>query len=399
MRVRSTVRSVEAAKRAAKRRLPRAVYDYIDGGKEAETTAIANEIALSRVLFSPKIGTGITHLDVQAMVLGQRIRMPVVIAPTGFIRIVHPDGEMGVARAAAAAGIPITLSNVCGVPVQRVGVTNPNTWFQLYMLDGRKGAAFAMDLARQAGCRVLLVTMDVAGVAPSDRMNRTLPSSITVRTALEFLPQAWRTPRWLISFLRGGLTMHAPNAPRKSNGEEYRLADIGGLIVATPPTWDDLAWIREQWRGPLVLKGVMRVDDAERAVAMGADGISVSNHGAKVLDGTPASIAVLPEIVDAIGHKIDVLFDGGVRRGADVVRACALGAKAVLIGRPYLWGLAAEGEVGVADILALFHRGISTTLANLGCPSIQALDRSWLRPLPQQSHWNELGEQLQSRLD
>lgn len=193
--------------------------------------------------------------------------------------------------------------------------------------------------------------------------------------------------------------MHAPNAPRKPSGEEYALAEIGGLIVGTPPTWDDLAWIREQWRGPLVFKGIMRVDDAERAVAIGAEGISVSNHGAKVLDGTPASISVLPEIVDAVGHKLDVLLDGGVRRGADVVRACALGAKAVLIGRSYLWGLAAEGEAGVADILALFHRGISATLSDLGCPSIQKLDRSWLRPLPQPSHWNELGERLHSRLD
>jgi pre-mycofactocin synthase len=397
--MRSTVGSVEAARRAAKRRLPPAVYGYIDGGKEAESTAIANEIAFSRVLFSPKIGSGITRPDVHATVLGQRTSMPVIIAPTGYIRIVHRDGEMGVARAAAAAGIPIAMSNVCSVPVRSVCETNPDTWFQLYMLDGRKGAAYAMDLAREAGCRVLMVTVDAAGVAPSDRMNRGLPSSISIRTALGFLPEAWRRPRWLVSFLRGGLSMHAPNAPRKPSGEEYALAEIGGLIVGTPPTWDDLAWIREQWRGPLVFKGIMRVDDAERAVAIGAEGISVSNHGAKVLDGTPASISVLPEIVDAVGHKLDVLLDGGVRRGADVVRACALGAKAVLIGRSYLWGLAAEGEAGVADILALFHRGISATLSDLGCPSIQKLDRSWLRPLPQPSHWNELGERLHSRLD
>jgi pre-mycofactocin synthase len=395
----STIKSVEAARRAAKRRLPPAVYGYIDGGKEAESTAVANEVAFSRVLFSPKIGSGITHPEIQAEVLSQRISMPVVIAPTGFIRIVHPDGEMGVARAAAAAEIPIALSNVCSVPIRSVCEANANTWFQLYMLDGRKGSAYAMDLAREAGCRVLMVTVDVAATAPSDRMNRTLPSSINVRTALQFLPEAWSRPRWLISFLRGGLTMRAPNAPRKSNGEEYHLADIGGLIVATPPTWDDLAWIRARWQGPLVLKGIMRVDDAERAVAMGADGISVSNHGAKVLDGTPASVAVLPEIVDAVGHKVDVLLDGGVRRGADVVRACALGAKAVLIGRSYLWGLAAKGERGVAEILALFRQGISATLADLGCPSIQKLDRSWLRSLPQQSHWNELGERLHSRLD
>jgi len=399
MRLRSTTISVEAARRTAKRRLPPSVYGYIDGGKEAESTAIANEIAFSRVLFAPKIGMGITAADIGAVVLGEPVSMPVIIAPTGFIRIVHAHGELGVARAAAALGIPIALSNVCSAPLDSVCKANPNTWFQLYMLDGRKGAAYAMDLARQAGCRVLVVTVDVAGVAPSDRVNRRLPSSLSVEAALRFLPEALLRPRWLLSFLRGGLTMRAPNAPRKPNGDEYELSEIGALIVSTPPTWDDLAWIREQWRGPLVLKGIMRVDDAERAVALGADGISVSNHGAKVLDGTPAAIAVLPEIVDAVGHKIDVLLDGGVRRGADVVRACALGAKAVFIGRSYLWGLAAEGEVGVADILRLFRRGICATLADLGCPSIRALDRSWLRPLPQQSHWNELGERLHHRLE
>jgi pre-mycofactocin synthase len=391
--------SVEAARRAAKRRLPPSVYGYVDGGKEAESTAVANEVAFSRVLFAPKIGTGITDPDMRAMVLGQRISMPVIIAPTGFMRIVHSDGEMGVARAAAAMGIPIALSNVSSVPLRSVCEINPDTWFQLYMLDGRKGAAHAMELARNAGCRVLVVTVDVASVAPSDRVNRRLPSSLSVGALMRFLPEAVLRPRWLLSFLRGGLTMRAPNAPRKPNGEEYELSEIGSLIVRTPPTWDDLAWIREQWGGRLVLKGIMRVDDAERAVAIGADGISVSNHGAKVLDGTPAAIAVLPEIADAVGQKIDVLLDGGVRRGADVVRACCLGAKAVFIGRSYLWGLAAEGAAGVADILSLFRRGISATLADLGCPSIQALDRSWLRPLPQQSHWSEPGEQLHRRLD
>lgn len=398
MGARSTVISVEAARRSARQYLPPAVYDYIDGGKEAESTAMTNELAFSRVLFSPKVGCGVTEPDIGVTVLGRRIAMPVVIAPTGFIRIVHADGELGAARAAAAMGIPITLSHVCSVPVGQVCEANPDTWFQLYMLDGRNGAAAAMELARAAGCRVLVVTVDVAGIAPSDRLNRRLPSRLSLGEVLRFLPEAMSRPRWLTSFLRGGLTMVAPNAPCKPDGQPYPLAEIGRLVVHTPPTWADLDWIRRQWDGSLVLKGILRVDDAERAVALGADAISVSNHGAKVLDGTPAAIAVLPEIVDAVGHQIEVLMDGGVRRGADVVRACALGAKAVLIGRPYLWGLAAGGEAGVADILELFHRGVSATLANLGCPSIGTLDRSWVRPLPAQSHWNELGEKLHQRL-
>ena len=397
--MRPTSISVEAARRAAERRLPASVYGYIDGGKEGERTALANEIAFSRVLFSPKVGTSISNPLAETRVLGERISMPVVIAPTGFIRILHPDGELGVARAAAAAGIPIALSHVCSVPVARVCEVNPSTWFQLYMLEGRKGAAHAMNLARGAGCRALVVTIDVAGTAPSDRVNRRLPSRLSVGSLARFLPEALSRPRWLMSVLRSGLAMHAPNAPRKPSGEAYELAEIGSLIVGTPPSWDDLAWIRDEWRGPLLLKGIMRADDAERAAALGADAISVSNHGAKVLDGTPAALAVLPEIVDAVGHKIDVLLDGGVRRGADVVRACALGAKAVFIGRSYLWGLAAHGELGVADILGLYRRGIEATLSNLGCPSIGQLDRSWLRPLPPQSEWSEIGEHLNSRLE
>ena len=395
--MRPTSISVEAARRAAERRLPPSVYDYIDGGKEGESTALANEIAFTRVLFSPKVGAGVRKPQLETKVLGEHVSMPVVIAPTGFIRIVHPVGELGVARAAAAAGIPIALSHLCSVPVGRVCEANSNTWFQLYMLEGRKGAAQAIDLARQAGCRALVVTIDVAGTAPSDRVNRRLPSHLSAGSLARFLPEALSRPRWLMSALRSGLAMHAPNAPRKPSGEEFGLAEIGALIVGTPPSWDDLAWIRDEWHGPLLLKGIMRADDAERAAALGADAISVSNHGAKVLDGTPAALAVLPEIVDAVGNKIDVLLDGGVRRGADVVRACALGAKAVFIGRPYLWGLAVHGESGVADILGLYQRGIEATLSNLGCPSIEQLDRSWLRPLPPQGQWNEIGEYLKSR--
>jgi isopentenyl diphosphate isomerase/L-lactate dehydrogenase-like FMN-dependent dehydrogenase len=389
--VRRAFTSVEAARRAAKRRLPAAVYEYVDGGKEGDTTAAANERAFSRILFSPKVCTGITQADTSVWVLGRRIAMPLIIAPTGFIRIVHADGELGVARAAAAAGIPIAMSTVCGEPAGAVQRVNPDTWFQLYMLGGRDGARFSIDIARHAGCRVLVVTVDVAALTFRDRVTRPLPSNVSLRTCLAFFPEAWCKPRWLASFLRGGLTMRAPNAPRNADGSEMTLAEIGKQIVAAAPSWHDLEWIRRQWDGPLVVKGVLRVDDAHRAVAIGANAISVSNHGGKVLDGTPASVSVLPEVVDAVGKKTEVFLDGGVRRGADVVRACALGAKAVLIGRPYLWGLAAAGESGVVDVLTLFQRGTSATLAALGCPSIAEIDPTWLRPLPEQGQWNEIG--------
>lgn len=375
--------SIEGARKAAQKRLPPAVYGYVDGGKEDETTAVANQLAFSKVLFSPRIGTGLTEGDTAVTVLGQSLKMPVVIAPTGFIRIVHSDGELGAARAAARAGIPIAISNVCGEPAAAVRSANPDTWFQLYMLGGREGARYSLDIARQAGCRVLVVTVDVGAITPRDRTDRALPMRTSLGASLAFLPDAWNRPGWLIDLLRGGLAMRAPNVPRKADGSEYPLGEIGALIVGTPPTWADIEWVRREWQGPLVIKGVMRVDDARRAVTVGADGLSVSNHGAKVLDGTPAALSVLPEIADAVGDRIEVLLDGGVRRGADVVRACALGARAVLIGRSYLWGLAAGGEAGVTQVLDLFQRGISTTLANLGCPSIGALDRSFLRPLPE----------------
>jgi pre-mycofactocin synthase len=398
LRRRESFTSIEGARRAAKKRLPPAVYGYVDGGKEGEITAIANELAFNRVLFSPRVGTGITRSDTRVSVLGKSLAMPVVIAPTGFIRIVHTDGELGAARAAARAGIPMAISNVCGESASAVQNANPDTWFQLYMLGGREGARYSIDRAREAGCRVLVVTVDVGAVTPRDRINRSLPMRMTLGASLAFLPDAWNRPGWLINLLRGGLTMGAPNAPLKPDGSEYTLGEIGALIVATPPTWADLEWIRREWQGPLVIKGVLRVDDAHRAVAIGADAISVSNHGAKVLDGTPAALSVLPEIADAVGDRIEVLLDGGVRRGADVVRACALGARAVLIGRPYLWGLAACGETGVDRVLALFQSGISSTLAALGCQSISALDKSFLCPLPESSQWNVVGSSFARRL-
>jgi pre-mycofactocin synthase len=389
VRPRSTSISVEAARRAAQRRLPPAIYGYVDGGKEAETTAVANELAFSRVLFAPKVGSGAASPDLRIQVLGEWLEMPVIIAPTGFIRIVHPEGELALSSGAAASGIPIALSHLCSEPLARMCQLHPNTWFQIYMLGGRPGAEHAMSLAREAGCRTLIVTVDVAATAPADRVNRRLPASLSARDILRYAPEAVLRPRWLLSFLRGGLRMGAPNAPRKPAGGEYSLAEFGGLITGTPPSWQDLEWIRASWSGKLVLKGILRVDDAERAAALGADGICVSNHGAKVLDGTPASISVLPEIADAVGHRLEVLLDGGVRRGADVIRACALGAKAVLIGRPTLWALAAGGETGVVDLLSLLKRGMSATLANLGCPSVHAVDRSWLRPLPTPAEWND----------
>ena len=391
--------SVEQARRIARRRLPPAVYHYVEGGKEGEITRAVNELAFERVFFNPRVCSTHNRPDLSTTLLGRTIAMPTLIAPTGFVRVVHSDGELGAARAAKAANIPIAISTLSGVPAAQIVEANDDCWFQLYMIGGRTGAKHCIDLARDAGCRVLMVTVDVAGLSPQDRPASPLPSQVSLASAIAFLPQAWNRPRWLLSLLRGGLEMRVPNAPPNADGSEMTLAEAGPNLVATPPSWDDLAWIRQQWKGPLVVKGILRADDAKRAADLGVDGISVSNHGAKVLDGSPSTLSMLPAIADAVGGRVEILLDGGVRRGADVARACALGARAVLVGRPYLWGLAAGGEAGVSGILRLLRNGMSATVSQLGYPAIAALDRDALQPLPDFWRWNEVGADLRARLD
>lgn len=378
----------------ARRKLPAPVYHYVAGGKEAEITAELNQLAFSRVLFDAPACPTQTNPDLTTTLFGERIAMPLVIAPTGFVRIVHKDGEVGAARAAAKAGIPIAISTWCGAPAKDVVAANPNCWFQLYMINGREGAAHCMDLAQAAGCRVLVVTADIAGVSPADRVAPPLPETMSLAAALGFAPFALSRPRWLWSLLSGGLAMSAPNAPPRADGSLLRVQDAGRLLAASPATWEDLAWMRRRWKGPMLLKGVMRSADALRAVDTGLDGVIVSNHGGKVLDSLPSTISVLPEIAEAVGGRCEVLLDGGVRRGADIVKARALGARAVLIGRPYLWGLAAAGEAGVEQVLALLRRSFSATLANLDRPSAECVDRSILRTLPHPTLWNSIEARL-----
>lgn len=376
--MRSSLSSVAQAKELARRRLPPSIFDYVEGGKEAEISVRANEEAFEQLRFRPRVCALSGAVNASTELLGRRIAMPVVIAPTGFVRVLHADGELGAARAAAAAGIPIALSTLCGVPAADVVATNPDTWFQLYMLGGRDGTREMIAAARSANCRVLVVTVDVAAITPRDRVVQALPMRIDAGTALRFMTQAWNRPAWLFSFLRGGLNMAVPNVPRNTDGSKLTLSQIGALLTATSPSWADIEWIRSEWSGPLVVKGVLRPDDARRAVEAGADAVCVSNHGAKTLDATTAPLQALPAISDAIGSDAEILLDGGVRRGADVVRACALGARAVLIGRPYLWGLAAGGERGVSDLLRVFQRGVEGTLGQLGCASVAELNTTYV---------------------
>jgi pre-mycofactocin synthase len=374
------LKSTEQARRIAKRKLPNSVYNFIEGGTEEGRTARANSEGFGEIGFRPRIAHDHHARDLRTTVLGRELAMPVITTPAGFIRVAHPAGELAVAKAAEAAGIAVGISTLASVPIEQITAAASDVWFQLYMIGGRTGSEMAIERAKRAGCRVLIVTADLAdNTGGNDRRPvPPPPGRVDLRTALRYAPEMVRKPVWAVNFLRGGFQLIAPNAPGL-DGRPMAVAEGSAALRGYPPTWDDIAWVRSQWDGPLVVKGVTCAEDARRAVDVGADAVSVSNHGGNGLDGAPATIRALPEVVEAVDDRIEVLLDGGVRRGGDVVKAVALGARAVLIGRPYIWALAAGGQSGVTELLALYRRNIDATLRLLACPSIQALDPSVLR--------------------
>lgn len=375
------ISSVAHARTLAKKKLPKSVFWYIDGGSEADITVRANESAFGDIGFRPRVAETHDQPDLRTTVLGREVAMPVITSPAGLIRIAHPDGELGVARAAEAAGIAVGLSILASQPVEAITEAASDVWFQLYMIGGRAGTEIAIERARQAGCRVLIVTVDLAsGTGGKDhpRGQSDVPAQIDLQTAMRFGPEIIRRPSWGYNFMRGGLRLEVPNAPSTTPGQVMTVAEGAAALREHPPTWDDIAWIREQWKGPFVVKGIVNPDDARRAADLGVDAVSVSNHGGNALDGGPATIRALPDVVEAVDDRIEVFLDGGVRRGGDVVKAVALGARAVLIGRGYVWPLAVAGEQGVTQILKLFRRGISGTLALMACKSIQQVGRDHL---------------------
>jgi len=374
-----SLESVADARRRAKRRLPHSVYSFVEGGNEARITVRANVEAFERIGFRPRVRSSHEPVDTRTTVLGREISMPLITTPAGFIRIVHPGGELAVARAAARAGIPTGVSILASTPIESITGVNTDTWFQLYMIGGREGTAIAIERARAAGVRVLVVTVDLAaGTGGSDDRKAAMPPGrITLAEAVRNAPDMIAHPGWAMSFLRGGLELTAPNVPG-TDGRAMTIADGSAALREHPPTWGDIAFIRDLWQGPLVVKGIVTAEDARIAADLGVDAVSVSNHGGNGLDGSPATISALPEVVAAVGDRIDVLMDGGVRRGGDVVKAVALGARAVLIGRPYIWALAAGGEPGVDELLALFRKGIAGTMSLLDRTSVNDLDESAL---------------------
>jgi len=366
--------TVAIAQQRAKRRLPKSAYSALISASEKGVTVADNVAAFSELGFAPHVIGALEKRDLSTSVMGQDISLPVLISPTG-VQAVHPDGEVAVARAAAARGTAMGLSSFASKPIEEVIAANPKVFFQVYWLGDRNAIAARVERARAAGAVGLIVTTDWSFSHGRDWGSPSIPEKMDLKTIAKMSPEVITKPRWFLQWAR---TMRPPalsvpnQAGRGEAGPPFFQA-YGEWMGTPPPTWEDIAWLRELWGGPFMLKGVMRVDDAKRAVDAGVSAISVSNHGGNNLDGTPASIRALPAVAAAVGDQVEVLLDGGVRRGSDVVKAVALGARAVMIGRAYLWGLAAAGQPGVENVLDILRGGIDSALMGLGHSSIHDL--------------------------
>jgi pre-mycofactocin synthase len=368
--------SVAEAQRRARKRLPASVYGALLAGSERGQTLEDNVRAFSELGFAPHVAGNPAQRELATTVLGQPISLPVILSPTG-VQAVHPDGEVAVARAAAARGTAIGLSSFASKPVEEVVAANPQTLFQIYWCGSRDQMAARLERARVAGAVGLILTSDWTFSHSRDWGSPQIPQRTNLRTILPHLPEAIRKPRWLVAYARTGgpPQLTVPNMAAPGSEPPTFFGAYGEWMQTPPPSWDDVAWLREQWGGVFMLKGVSRVDDAKRAVDAGVTAISVSNHGGNNLDGTPASMRALPAVADAVGSQVEVLLDGGIRRGSDVVKALALGARAVMIGRAYLWGLAANGQAGVENVLDILRNGVDSALLGLGKASVHDLGR------------------------
>ena len=366
--------SVAVAQARAKRRLPKSVYGALIAGTERGQTLADNEAAFTELGVKPITAGQHPNRDMATEVMGQPMSMPVMISPTG-VQAVHPDGEVAVARAAAARGVVMGLSSFASKPLEEVIAANPQTHFQIYWAGDRDSMVARMDRAKAAGACGLILTLDWSFVHSRDWGSPDIPQDMGLRTMAKHAPEAVLRPKWLLEWARSGAlpALGVPNFVPPGDRVPGFFEAYGTWMGTPPPTWDDVAWLRGEWGGPFMVKGIGRVDEARRAIDAGATAISVSNHGGNNLDGTPAPIRVLPAIADAVADQIEVVMDGGVRRGSDVVKALALGAKAVMIGRAYLWGLAANGQAGVENVLDILRMGIDSNLMGLGKASIADL--------------------------
>jgi len=373
--------NIEDLRRRARRRLPRAVFDFVDGGANDETTLRANRAAFRRLTFRPRVLVDVSSRDQSTTVLGERLSTPLILGPTGLAGLTWPRGEIAAARAAAKRGALFVLSthSTCSIEEVAVAAHGP-LWFQLYVGRDRQVTRSLVERARAAGYRALCLTVDVPVLGQRERDLRngfTIPPRVTVGNVLDVL----RHVGWLRGVLAGPRVTFRNFLDAEGVTSTSALA-LGAYIqqLHDPSVnWDDLAWFRSLWPGPLALKGIMNSEDARQALEHGVDAIVVSNHGGRQLDGLPAAIEVLPEIATAVGGRAEVIYDGGIRRGADVVKAIALGARACMIGRPFLYGLASGGQAGVERALEILEKDIDRTLALIGRPCLSDLDCSAVR--------------------
>lgn len=377
----SRVLNVADLRRLAEARVPKPVFDYLDGGADGEVTLRENCRAFEDIIFRPRQAVAMEHCDLRTTVLGNDISFPAMLAPVGYSRLMHPGGEVVAARAAGEIGTGYILSTISGHRLEDVKAgTKGFTWYQLYLAGGRAAAEGAIDRAQKAGFSALVVTIDtaVAGLRERDPRNgvpQLLGNGLMAK--LPFLPQLLTRPGWLISFLIDGGVPRLENVVIPGRGP-LAMVNVAESLSRGAVSWNDMRWIRECWRGPIVIKGLLIADDARRAIDEGASAVVVSNHGGRQLDCVSPTIRALPEIVAAVGDRIEVFVDGGVRRGGDIVKALCLGARAVLVGRAYAYGLAAAGHAGVARALEILRSDVERTMRLLGCASVKELDRSYI---------------------
>jgi len=377
--------NIKDLRRLARARLPDAVFDYLDGAADDEVTLRDSEKCFREVVFKPRFAVATPACDLGVTVVGQKLDVPFMLGPIGYSRLMHPRGELAASAAAGRHGTAYILSTLSGHRMEDVKAQSKGpTFFQLYLAGGRAAAEGGIARAKAAGFGALVVTIDtpVGGNRERDARNgmKALMGSNPF-AKLPYLPNILAHPRWLADFIADGMIRPFPNVVLPGSGPLAAI-DVAAALESAQVSWTDLKWIRQLWNGPIVMKGVMTADDARRSVDHGAQAIIVSTHAGRQLDGVAGSLRVLPGILEAVGDRTEVIFDGGIRRGADVVKAIAMGAKAVLLGRGYAYGMAAAGDAGIERALEIFEADIVRTLKLLGCSSISQLDSSYIALRP-----------------